>query len=192
MVMTPKTVVAVFATSLLLVTWGTPVASEAGLNVKFKSGNFKASYRSGGYGGFYGGKGRGFYGGKWGHRGHRHGGFYPRRYYPYYAPYAYFGPSVYSVSYGYPEPVSYLPPQYAPQPQQQTTSTTRETVSNSPGAIIINSENTVIYNNAPGATPLETNQEKTTTMSLAPAESQVSQVSQPLRYQYATPRRYGY
>lgn len=181
---------AVLAASALLVAWGTPVSSEAGLKVKFKSGNFKASYNSSGYRGYYGG-GKGAYG-KWGHRGRHRGGYYPRRYYPYYAPYTYWGPTVYSVSYGYPGPVNYLPPQYAPQPQQTTSTTTRESVSNSPGAIIINSENTVIYNNAPGTTPSQTTETQTTRVSTGAFSAPISTASQPIRYQYAGPRSYGF
>lgn len=180
--MKPTALAAVLATSVFLVAWGSPASSEAGLKVKFKSGDFKASYRSGGYGGYYGGKRfRGGY------------GYFPRRYYGYYAPYAYWGPSVYSVSYGYPTgPVNYLPPQYASQPQQTSSTTNRETVSNSPGAIIINSENTVIYNNAPNGTPVETTEKQTTSISPGTSAGQLSQASQPIRYQYAAPRRYGY
>ncbi len=184
--MKPTACTAVLAASVLLVAWGVPVSSEAGLKVKFKSGNFKASYNSGGY---Y--DGRGYYGGKGFRR-----GYYPRRYYGgYYAPYAFWGPTVYSVNYGYPGPVNYLPQQYAPQPETTTSTTSRETVSNSPGAIIINSENTVIYNNAPGAPAGETTEQPTT--QVAPVSttgqlSQTTQTSQPIRYQYAGPRSYGY
>ncbi|MEM1059263.1 MAG: hypothetical protein AAGK14_08440 [Verrucomicrobiota bacterium] len=161
-----------------------PTTADAQIRAKFNSGNFKGGYSSfGGFRGFYNGGnvkvgvrlgggyyGRGgYYGGGYGYYGrgfYGRGRYFPRRFYGYGYPYAFFGPRVFSIDYGAYEPVSYLPTALQ-QPASPPASTTTENVSNSPGSIIINSEKTIIYQNA--APAASTSQTPAASLAAAPA-----------------------